>query len=98
MEIFGNESSGKSTLCFHAVAEAQKKGVGCAYIDMENALDYEYVENIGVDLGKLEVQVPTHGEQASDLVRDLITSDEIGLIIVDSVATMLPIAEVQGET
>lgn len=97
IEIYGPESSGKTTLCLHAIAEAQKNGYVCAMIDVENAYDPIYGEKIGVDHSRLIFSQPDYGEQALDIVEKLIDSGELGLIIVDSVAALIPKAELDGE-
>ena len=97
IEIFGPESSGKSTLCLQAVAQAQKKGKQCVYIDAEHSLDPLYAQNVGCDLSKLTICQPDYGEQALEVVNVLARSGEVGLIIVDSVAALTPKAELEGE-
>ncbi|HHX48866.1 MAG TPA: recombinase RecA [Clostridiales bacterium] len=97
IEIFGPESSGKTTLALHAIAEAQKLGGIVAFIDAEHALDPIYAANLGVDLEKLYVSQPDNGEQALDIVEELVGSGSIDLIVVDSVAALTPKAEIDGE-
>lgn len=97
IEIYGPESSGKTTLCLHVVAEAQKKGGVAAYIDAEHALDPEYAKKIGVNLGNLLISQPDTGEQALDIVESLVKSGGIDVIVIDSVAALTPRAEIEGE-
>lgn len=97
IEIYGPESSGKTTLCLHIVAEAQKKGGVAAYVDAEHALDPEYAKKIGVNLGNLLISQPDTGEQALDIVESLVKSGGIDVIVVDSVAALTPRAEIEGE-
>jgi recombination protein RecA len=97
IEIFGPESSGKTTLALHAVAEAQKAGGICAFIDAEHALDPEYAKNIGVKLDELLISQPDTGEQALEIVESLVRSGKIDVIIVDSVAALTPKDEIEGE-
>lgn len=96
IEIFGPESSGKTTLTLHLVAEAQKAGGIAAFVDAEHALDTQYAQNIGVDLDELLVSQPDSGEQALEIVDTLVNTSEVGLIIVDSVAALTPKAEIEG--
>ena len=97
IEIFGPESSGKTTLALHIVAEAQKRGETAAFIDAEHALDPEYAKRIGVDTKNLLISQPDTGEQALGIVDALIRSNAVGIIIVDSVAALTPRAEIEGE-
>ncbi len=97
IEIYGPESSGKTTLCLHIVAEAQKKGGVAAYIDAEHALDPEYAKKIGVNLGNLLISQPDTGEQALDIVESLVKSGGVDVIVIDSVAALTPKAEIEGE-
>ncbi|MDR0674713.1 MAG: recombinase RecA [Mycoplasmataceae bacterium] len=97
IEIYGNESSGKTTLALQAIAQCQKLNGKCAYIDLEHALDGKYCESNGVDLSKLLLAQPDSGEQAFSLIEALIKTDMIDLIIVDSVAALVPNAELMGE-
>ena len=97
IEIFGPESSGKTTLSLHAVAEAQKKGGICAFIDAEHALDPEYAGRIGVKLDELLVSQPDTGEQALEIVESLVRSGKIDIIVIDSVAALTPRDEIEGE-
>ena len=97
VEIYGPESSGKTTLTLHLIAEAQRKGLVCAFIDAEHALDTTYAQALGVDLKDLLVAQPDHGEQALDIVDTLTRTGSLGLIVVDSVAALIPKAELEGE-
>ena len=97
IEIYGPESSGKTTLCLHVVAEAQKRGGVAAFIDMEHALDPTYAARIGVDLDRLFVSQPDTGEQALEIAETLIRSGAVDVIVVDSVAALVPRAEIEGE-
>ena len=97
IEIYGPESSGKTTLALHCVAEAQKKGGICAFVDAEHALDVGYARALGVDLDELLISQPDHGEQALEIVDTLARSGTVGLIVVDSVAALIPKAELEGE-
>lgn len=97
IEIFGPESSGKTTLTLHAIAEIQKKGGTAAFIDAEHALDPEYAEKLGVDLKNLLVSQPDNGEQALEIVQKLVSSSAVDLIVIDSVAALTPKAEIDGE-
>jgi recombination protein RecA len=97
VEIYGDESVGKSTLCLQAVSEAQKKGLTCVYIDMEHALDAKYAEALGCDLSKLIISQPDYGEAALEIVNLCARSGEVDLIVVDSVAALTPKAELEGE-
>ena len=97
VEIFGPESSGKTTLALHAVAEAQKLGGEAAYIDAEHALDPVYAKNLGVDIDNLIVSQPDTGEQALEIAEALIRSGAIDIIVVDSVAALVPKAEIDGD-
>jgi len=96
-EIYGPESSGKTTLCLHIAAEAQKTGGICAFIDMEHALDPLYAEKIGVDIQQLYVSQPDTGEQALEITEHLVRSGALDVIVVDSVAALVPRAEIEGE-
>ncbi len=96
VEIFGPEASGKTTLALHVVAEAQKQGNKVAFIDAEHALDPIYARNIGVDVNNLYISQPDYGEQALEIVDTLVRSGVFGVIIVDSVAALVPRAEVEG--
>ncbi|MBP9760267.1 MAG: recombinase RecA [Candidatus Pacebacteria bacterium] len=97
LEIFGPESSGKTTLSLHAIAEAQKKGGICAFIDAEHALDPEYARKIGVKLDELLVSQPDTGEQALEIVESLVRSGKIDIIVIDSVAALTPRDEIEGD-
>ncbi|KJV55434.1 protein RecA [Orientia chuto str. Dubai] len=97
IEIFGPESSGKTTLALHAVAECQKKGDDCVYIDTEHALDPDYAEKLKVNTNKLLIAQPDTGEQALEIADTLVRSRAIKLIVVDSVAALVPKAELEGE-
>jgi recombination protein RecA len=97
VEIFGPESSGKSTLSLHAVAEAQKKGGVCAYIDTEHALNSAYAQNLGVKLDSLLLSQPDYGEQALEIAETLVRSGAIDLIVIDSVAALVPKSEIEGD-
>ena len=96
-EIYGPESSGKTTLSLHVAAEAQKAGGICAFIDMEHALDPLYAQKIGVDIQQLYVSQPDTGEQALEITEHLVRSGALDLIIIDSVAALVPRAEIEGE-
>jgi recombination protein RecA len=96
-EIFGPESSGKTTLCYHVMANAQKAGGTAAFIDTEHALDPAYAENCGVDTESLLVAQPDSGEQALDMAELLIRSNALDVVVVDSVAALVPRAEIEGE-
>ena len=96
-EIYGPESSGKTTLCLHVVAEAQKTGGICAFIDMEHALDPLYAERIGVDIQQLYVSQPDTGEQALEITEHLVRSGALDVVVIDSVAALVPRAEIEGE-
>ncbi len=97
IEIYGPESSGKTTFCQHVIAEAQKRGGLCAFIDMEHALDPQYAAKIGVDIDNLYVSQPDTGEQALEIADALIRSGTMAVIVIDSVAALVPRAEVEGE-
>ena len=97
IEVFGPESSGKTTLALHILAEAQKKGGDVAFIDVEHALDPVYAEALGVDINNLLVSQPDTGEQAMEICEALVRSGAIDAIVVDSVAAMVPRAEIEGE-
>ncbi len=96
-EIYGPESSGKTTLCLHIVSEAQKLGGIAAFIDMEHALDPVYAEAIGVDVDNLLISQPDTGEQALEIVETLVRSGAVDVIVVDSVAALVPRAEIEGD-
>jgi len=97
IEIYGPESSGKTTLCLHALAEVQKQGKVAAFIDAEHALDPEYAKDIGVDVENMVFAQPDSGEQALDILDELLKSGEIGIAVVDSVAALVPRKELDGD-
>lgn len=97
IEIYGPESSGKTTLAIHAIAEAQKNGGIAAFIDAEHAFDRFYAEKLGVDIANLIISQPDHGEQALEIADNLIRSGAIDIIVIDSVAALTPKAEIEGE-
>jgi len=97
VEIFGPESSGKSTLAMHVVAEAQRNGGVCAYIDAEHAMDPLYAQNIGVNVDDLYISQPDTGEQALEIADMLIRSGALDVVVIDSVAALVPRAEIEGE-
>ena len=97
VEIYGPESSGKTTLAIHAIAEAQKKGGIAAIIDAEHAFDQFYAQNLGVDIENLLISQPDNGEQALEIADNLIRSGAIDIIVIDSVAALTPKAEIEGE-
>lgn len=97
IEIYGPESSGKTTLALHAIAEIQKQGGQAAFIDAEHALDPAYAKKIGVDTGNLLISQPDNGEQALEICETLVRSNAVDLIVVDSVAALVPQAEIDGD-
>jgi len=97
IEVFGPESSGKTTLSLHAIAEAQKKGGVCAFIDAEHALDPEYAKRLGVNIANLLVSQPDTGEQALEIVESLVRSGKVDIIVIDSVAALTPKDEIEGD-
>ena len=97
VEIYGPESSGKTTLCLHIIAEAQKLGGLCAFVDMEHALDPSYAYKLGVDVENLYISQPDTGEQALEIAEALIRSGTMDVVVVDSVAALVPRAEIEGE-
>ncbi len=97
VEIYGAESSGKTTLCLHIVAEAQKKGGVCAYIDAEHAMDPDYAKRLGVNTNDLLISQPSSGEQALQIVETLVKTENVAVIVVDSVAALTPLREIEGE-
>lgn len=97
VEIFGPESSGKTTLSLHVVAEAQKKGGICAFIDAEHSMDPEYAQRLGVKIDQLLISQPDNGEQALEIVDSLVRSGKIDVIVVDSVAALTPKDEIEGD-
>ncbi len=96
-EIYGPESSGKTTVCLHVIAEAQKRGGVCAFVDMEHALDPSYAERLGVNVDTLYISQPDTGEQALEITEALVRSGALDVIVVDSVAALVPRAEIEGE-
>jgi recombination protein RecA len=97
VEIYGPESSGKTTLALHVVAEAQKKGGACAFVDAEHALDPAYAKKLGVDIDNLLISQPDAGEQALEIADTLVRSGAIDVLVIDSVAALVPRAELEGE-
>jgi recombination protein RecA len=97
IEVYGPESSGKTTLALHAIAQAQRNGGVCAFIDAEHAIDVNYARSIGVEIDKLLVSQPDTGEQALDITEMLVRSGAVDLVVVDSVAALTPKAELEGE-
>src|SRR3989344_3929136 len=97
VEIYGPESSGKTTVVLHIIAEAQKKGGICAFIDAEHALDPIYAKRIGVDVDNLYISQPDTGEQALEIAEKLIRSGAVDVLVIDSVAALTPKAEIEGE-
>lgn len=97
IEIYGAESSGKTTLCLHIVAEAQKKGGVCAYIDAEHAMDPDYAKRLGVNTDDLLISQPDSGEHALQIVETLVKTENVDVIVVDSVAALTPQREIEGE-
>jgi recombination protein RecA len=97
IEIFGPESSGKTTLALQVIAEAQKLGGTAAFVDAEHALDAAYAQKLGVDIDNLLVSQPDNGEQALEIVEVLIRSNGVDVVVVDSVAALVPKAEIEGE-
>ncbi len=97
IEIFGPESSGKTTLALHIIAEAQKKGGLCAFVDAEHAMDPEYSRKLGVKVKDLLISQPDNGEQALEITESLVRSGKIDVVVIDSVAALTPQAEIEGE-
>src|SRR6187455_715375 len=97
VEVYGPESSGKTTLALHTVAEAQKKGGICAFVDAEHALDPIYARKLGVNVDELLISQPDHGEQALEIADTLVRSGAIDVLVIDSVAALVPLAELEGE-
>jgi recombination protein RecA len=97
IEIYGPESSGKTTICLHVIAEAQKAGGVCGFVDVEHALDPTYAAKIGVDVNSLYVSQPDTGEQALEITEALVRSGAMAVVVVDSVAALVPRAEIEGE-
>ena len=96
-EIFGPESSGKTTLTLHIIAECQKMGGTCAFVDAEHALDVSYAKRLGVNTDELLISQPDYGEQALDIADMLVRSGAVDLVVVDSVAALIPQAELEGD-
>lgn len=97
IEIYGPESSGKTTICLHVIANAQKKGMRCLLVDAENSFDPEYAENLGVEVGTLGYCQPTFGEEGFEVVDRMITAGQVDCVVIDSVAAMIPRGELDGE-
>ncbi|MFZ8805386.1 MAG: recombinase RecA, partial [Candidatus Calescibacterium sp.] len=97
IEIFGPESSGKTTIALHAIASVQRKGGNVAFIDAEHALDPLYAKNLGVDVNSLLISQPDYGEQALEIAEELASSGAVDLIVIDSVAALVPKSELEGE-
>ena len=97
IEVYGPESSGKTTICLHVIAEAQRNGGICGFVDVEHALDPAYAAKIGVDVNNLYVSQPDTGEQALEIAEALVRSNAIDVVVVDSVAALVPRAEIEGE-
>ena len=97
VEIYGPESSGKTTLTLHAIAECQKAGGVAAFIDAEHAFDRFYAEKLGVDINELIISQPDHGEQALEIADNLIRSGAVDAVVIDSVAALTPKSEIEGE-
>lgn len=97
IELYGGESSGKTSVCLQSIREAQRMGLKCVFIDMEQAFDYNYAKSLGVDVDELYLVQPSCGEEALDAARTMIETGDIGLVIVDSIATLTPKAEVEGD-
>lgn len=97
IEIFGPESSGKTTLALHSIAQAQKEGGICAFVDAEHALDPEYAKKIGVNIKELLVSQPDNGEQALEITESLVRSGKVDIVVVDSVAALTPKDEIEGD-
>ena len=96
VEIYGPESSGKTTLTLHAIAEAQKAGLSCAFVDAEHAFDTSYARNLGINLDSLIISQPDNGEAALEIVDTLVRSGAIDLVVIDSVAALVPLVELEG--
>ncbi|HET7099690.1 MAG TPA: ATPase domain-containing protein, partial [Terriglobia bacterium] len=97
VEVFGPEASGKTTLALHLVAEAQKRGGMAAFVDAEHALDAKYANRLGVDVDNLLVSQPDYGEQALEIAEALVRSNAIDIVVIDSVAALVPRAELEGD-
>ena len=96
-EIYGQESGGKTTLALHLIAETQRSGGVAAFLDAEHSLDPEYAKNLGVDIEHLLISQPNHGEQCLEIAESLIRSGEVDIVVIDSVAALTPLAEIEGE-
>ena len=97
VEIYGPESSGKTTLCLHVIAESTTRGGICGFVDVEHALDPAYAARIGVDVNNLYISQPDTGEQALEIAEALVRSGAMDVVVVDSVAALVPRAEIEGE-
>ena len=97
VEVYGPESSGKTTVSLHMIAEVQKQGGIAAFIDAEHALDPKYAKNIGIDIDELYVSQPSSGEQALEIAEAMVRSNAVDIIVIDSVAALVPQAEIDGE-
>ena len=97
VEIYGPEASGKTTLTLHIIAEAQRAGKVCAFIDAEHALDIHYAEKLGVKVDELLISQPDFGEQALEIAETLVRSNAVGVVVIDSVAALVPKAELEGD-
>ena len=97
IEIYGPESSGKTTLALHMVAEAQKRGGIAGYVDAEHAMDPQYAHNVGVDIDNLYISQPDNGEQAMEIAETMVRSGAMDIVVIDSVAALVPKAEIEGE-
>ena len=97
VEIYGPESSGKTTLALHVIAEAQKKGGTCAFVDAEHALDPVYAKKLGVNTDEMLISQPDNGEQALEIADTLVNSNAIDVLVIDSVAALVPRAEIEGD-
>ena len=97
IEVYGPESSGKTTLALHVIAEEQKKGGVCAFVDAEHALDPQYAKKLGVDLDELLISQPDAGEQALEITETLVRSGAVSVVVVDSVAALTPKSELEGD-
>lgn len=97
VEVYGPESSGKTTLALHVIAQAQKRGMVCAFIDAEHSMDPLYAKNLGVDTSKLMIAQPMSGEEGMQITDQLVRAGDVGVIVVDSVAALTPKAELEGE-
>ncbi|MDB4164641.1 DNA recombination/repair protein RecA, partial [bacterium] len=97
IEIYGPESSGKTTLTLHCIAEQQKKGGVCAFVDAEHALDPQYAKKLGIDIDELLISQPDTGEQALEITDTLVRSGAVNMVVVDSVAALTPKSELEGD-